>query len=220
MNVILLERIDKLGQMGDVVSVKTGYARNFLLPQKKALRATDANKTYFESKRTELEAVNLERRTEAEAVAKKMDGLHVVLVRQAGEGGQLYGSVTARDVADSLKEEGVKMERGQVELNAAIKQLGQYAVPVKLHPEVSVDITVTVSRSRDQADIDAAAAIAAELLEKAEDAAQAVELEQEAEQALEAALDTETKKAEVDKPSDSDSADERPAATDEETKTE
>lgn len=192
MDVILLERIDKLGQMGDVVTVKTGYARNFLLPQKKALRATDANKTYFESKRTELEAINLQRRTEAEAVAKKMDGQHLVLVRQAGEGGQLYGSVTARDVADGLKEDGVKMERGQVELNAAIKQLGQYTVPVKLHPEVSVDVTVTVSRSKDQADIDAAAAVAAELLEKEEDAAQAVELEQEAEQALEAARESET----------------------------
>ena len=220
MDVILLERIDKLGQMGDVVSVKTGYARNFLLPQKKALRATDANKSYFESKRTELEAINLERRTEAEAVAKKMDGLHVVLVRQAGEGGQLYGSVTARDVADSLKEEGVKMDRGQVELNATIKQLGQYPVPVKLHPEVSVDITVTVSRSKDQADIDAAAAIAADLMEKAEDAAKAVELEQEAEQALEATLEGEAKDSSDDKPADSDVEADQAASSEDESKTE
>lgn len=197
MDVILLERIDKLGQMGDVVTVKTGYARNFLLPQKKALRATDANRSYFESKRSELEAINLERRTEAEAVAKKMDGQHLVLVRQAGEGGQLYGSVTARDVADGLKEDGIKMDRGQVELNAAIKQLGQYVVPVKLHPEVSVDVTVTVSRSKDQADIDAAAAIAASLLEKEEDAAKAVQLEQEAEHDLEETLDTEAKDADA-----------------------
>lgn len=187
MDVILLERIDKLGQMGDVVKVKPGYARNFLLPQKKALRATDSNKTYFESRRSELEAINLERRTEAEDVAKKMDGTHLVLVRQAGEGGQLYGSVTARDVADSLKEEGVKMDRAQVELNAAIKQLGKYTVPVKLHPEVSIDITVTVSRSKDQADIEAAG----KLLEREEDAAEAVALEQEAEQARDAKLDAE-----------------------------
>lgn len=185
MDVILLERIDKLGQMGDVVKVKPGYARNFLLPQKKALRATESNKSYFESRRSELEAINLQRRTEAEDVAKKMEGTHLVLVRQAGEGGQLYGSVTARDVADGLKEEGVKMDRGQVEVNAAIKQLGKYTVPVKLHPEVSVEITVTVSRSKDQADIDAAG----KLLEREEDAAEAVALEQEAEEARDAKLD-------------------------------
>jgi len=186
MDVILLERIDKLGQMGDVVKVKTGYARNFLLPQKKALRATDANRTYFESRRSELEAVNLERKGEAEAVAKKMEGLHLVLVRQAGEGGQLYGSVTARDVADGLKEDGVTMDRGQVELNAAIKKLGKFTVPVKLHPEVSVDIDVTVARSMDQADIDAAGS----LLEREEDVAEAVAQEQEAEQARDEELDT------------------------------
>lgn len=185
MDVILLERIEKLGQMGDVVKVKPGYARNYLLPQKKALRATDSNKSYFESRRSELEAINLERRTEAEAVAGKMKGTHLVLVRQAGEGGQLYGSVTARDVADGLKEDGVKMDRGQVELNAAIKQLGKYTVPVKLHPEVSIDITVTVSRSKDEADIEAAG----KLLEREEDAAEAVVLEQEAEQARDAKLD-------------------------------
>lgn len=186
MDVILLERIDKLGQMGDVVKVKTGYARNFLLPQKKALRATDANRTYFESRRSELEAINLERKGEAEAVAKKMEGLHLVLVRQAGEGGQLYGSVTARDVADALKEDGVTMDRGQVELNAAIKQLGKFTVPVKLHPEVSVDIDITVSRSMDQADIDAAGS----LLEREEDAAEAAVQGQEAEQARDEELDT------------------------------
>ncbi|MEQ8735820.1 MAG: 50S ribosomal protein L9 [Rhodospirillaceae bacterium] len=194
MDVILLERIDKLGQMGDVVGVKTGYARNYLLPQKKALRATDANRAYFESRRSELEAINLERRGEAEAVAKKMVGLHLVLVRQAGEGGQLYGSVTARDVSDSLKEEGVTMDRGQVELNAAIKELGQYTVPVKLHPEVVVDITVTVSRSKDQADIDAAS----NLLEREEDAAKAVAHEQEAEQARDEELDTEADARQAD----------------------
>ncbi len=209
MNVILLERIDKLGQMGDVVKVKPGYARNYLLPQKKALRATDANKAYFESRRSELEAINLERRNEAEAVAKKMSGLHLVLVRQAGEGGQLYGSVTARDVADGLKEEDVKMDRGQVDLNQAIKQLGQYTVPVKLHPEVSVDITVTVSRSKDQADIDAAAA----LLEREEDAAEAIAQEQEAEEARDAELDKEASaEAESNEPETPAAEEEKPDA--------
>ncbi len=194
MDVILLERIDKLGQMGDVVGVKTGYARNYLLPQKKALRATDANRAYFESRRSELEAINLERRGEAEAVAKKMQGLHLVLVRQAGEGGHLYGSVTARDVSDGLKADGVIMDRGQVELNAAIKELGQYTVPVKLHPEVVVDITVTVSRSKDQADIDAAA----NLLEREEDAVKAVAQEQEAEQDRDHELDMDAEEPQAD----------------------
>ena len=179
MDVILLERIDKLGQMGDVVKVKTGFARNYLLPQKKALRATDANKSYYESRRSELEANNLERKGEAETSAKTMSGLSFVLVRQAGEGGQLYGSVTARDVYDGLKADGLTLERGQVELNAAIKQLGRYVVPIKLHPEVSIDITVTVSRSMDQADIAAAAA----LLDREEDVVKAGEQEQEAEEA-------------------------------------
>jgi large subunit ribosomal protein L9 len=175
MDVILLERIDKLGQMGDVVRVKNGHARNFLLPQKKALRATAQNKTYFEGRRAELEAVNLEHKQEAEAVAKKLSGYHVILVRQAGEGGQLYGSVTPRDIADGLKEEGVKMDRGQVELKATIKKLGQHNAAIKLHPEVTVEISVTVARSKEEADISAAV----KLLERQEDAEKAIEKDQE-----------------------------------------
>jgi large subunit ribosomal protein L9 len=175
MDVILLERIDKLGQMGDVVRVKNGHARNFLLPQKKALRATDQNKAYFEGRRAELEAVNLKHKQEAEAVAVKLAGYHIVLVRQAGEGGQLYGSVTPRDIADGLKEEGVKMDRGQVELKATIKKLGQHNAAIRLHPEVKVDISVTVARSKDEADITAAVG----LLERQEDADKAIAKDQE-----------------------------------------
>ena len=121
MEVILLERIEKLGQMGDVVKVKPGFARNYLLPQRKALRANQANMAVFESQRTQLEADNLERRDEAEAVAKKLEGLSVVLIRQAGDSGQLYGSVTARDLGQAIIETGVTIERRQVELEKAIK---------------------------------------------------------------------------------------------------
>lgn len=148
--VILLERIAKLGQMGDTVKVKPGYARNFLLPQGKALRANEKNRKLFESQRVQLEARNLERRQEAEAVAEKMAGLSIIMVRQAGEGGQLYGSVTARDVAHAIKEEGFSVERGQVELNTPIKDLGQYQVAVVLHPEVTVSVSVTVARTQEE----------------------------------------------------------------------
>ena len=168
MDVILLERIDRLGQMGDVVSVKPGFARNFLFPQKKALRANKDNKAYFEARRAELEATNLKRRDEAQAVAKKMDGLKVVLVRQAGEGGQLYGSVSARDIADALTAQGFHVERGQVLLNTPAKALGIYKTQLRLHPEVKVDIEFTVARSMEEADLKAAEA--AQLLERAEDA--------------------------------------------------
>ena len=149
MEVILLERIDKLGQMGDIVKVKNGFARNFLLPQKKALRANDVNKKYFENKKAELEAVNLKRKDEAQNIAKKMQGLHIIIVRQASEGGQLYGSVTSRDITSALKEEGVKIEKGQIDLNAPVKELGDYKVPIRLHPEVVIEISITVSRSRE-----------------------------------------------------------------------
>lgn len=151
MQVILLERIEKLGQMGDVVKVKPGFARNYLLPKRKALRATDENRKIFESRRGELEADNLERRGEAEAVAGKLDGLSIVLIRQAGEGGQLYGSVTARDLAQALDREGVKIERAQVQLDKVIKVLGLHPVRIRLHPEVSVTITANVARSEDEA---------------------------------------------------------------------
>ena len=141
MNVILLERVPKLGQMGDVVKVKPGFARNFLLPQKKALRATKDNITYFESQRKTLEAQNLERRQEAEAVGAKMSDLKVILIRQASEALQLYGSVTSRDIADAATAAGVKIERGQVELDKPIKTLGAHKIKIHLHPEVTVDIT-------------------------------------------------------------------------------
>jgi large subunit ribosomal protein L9 len=152
MNVILLERVPKLGQMGDVVKVKPGYARNYLLPQKKALRATKDNIAYFESQRNTLEAQNLERRTDAEAVAVKMSDLKVTLIRQASEALQLYGSVTSRDIADAADAQGVKLERGQIELDKPIKSLGAHKIKVHLHPEVTVEISALVGRSPDEAD--------------------------------------------------------------------
>ena len=152
MNLILLERVPKLGQMGDVVKVKPGFARNYLLPQKKALRATKDNIAYFESQRKVLEAQNLERRQEAEKVGAKMSNLKVVLIRQASEALQLYGSVTSRDIADGASAEGVKIERSQVELDKPIKALGAHKIKVHLHPEVTIEITVIVARSPDEAD--------------------------------------------------------------------
>ena len=147
MEVILLEKIDKLGQMGDVVKVKNGFARNFLLPRKKALRANKTNRKYFEDKRVELEAVNLQRKDEAKIVADKMEGLHIIIVRQASEGGQLYGSVSSRDITTALKDQGIKIEKGQIDLNSPVKELGKFNIPVKLHPEVEIEIAITVSRS-------------------------------------------------------------------------
>jgi len=152
MQVILLQRIGRLGQMGDVVNVKDGYARNFLLPQKKALRATKDNIAYFESQRKVLEAQNLERRGEAEQVGEKMKDLKVTLIRQASEALQLYGSVTSRDIADAANAEGVTLERGQVELDKPIKSLGAHKIKVHLHPEVTVEITALVARSPDEAE--------------------------------------------------------------------
>ncbi len=153
MEVILMERIEKLGQMGDVVKVKPGYARNFLLPQKKAMRATEDNRKFFEQQRAQLEATNLQRRGEAEDVAGRMEGQWVVLVRQAGEAGQLYGSVNARDVAEALTEAGFTVTRRQVELAHPIKTIGIFPVHVRLHPEVTVTITCNVARSLDEAEI-------------------------------------------------------------------
>ncbi|EKV30157.1 LSU ribosomal protein L9p [Caenispirillum salinarum AK4] len=148
--VILLERIVKLGQMGDTVKVKPGYARNYLLPQGKALRASEKNKQYFESQKAQIEARNLERRKEALDVAERMKDLNLIMVRQAGEGGQLYGSVTARDVADAIKEQGYSIERGMVEMHQPIKSLGRYEVPVMLHAEVTLNVPVTVARSQEE----------------------------------------------------------------------
>lgn len=152
MNLILLERVPKLGQMGDVVKVKPGFARNYLLPQKKALRATKDNITYFESQRKVLEAQNLERRGEAEAVAGKMKGAKVTIIRQASEALHLYGSVTSRDISDAANAAGVKIERSQVELDKPIKTLGAHQIQIHLHPEVAVEITALVARSADEAE--------------------------------------------------------------------
>lgn len=153
MEVILLERIPSLGQMGEVVRVRPGYARNYLLPQKKALRATDANKKFFESRRAELEATNLQRRQEAEKIAAKLDKQSFVIIRQAAEGGQLYGSVASRDVADAVIAGGFKVARQQVVLNQAIKTLGLFPVPIALHPEVTVSVTINVARTDDEAKV-------------------------------------------------------------------
>ncbi len=155
MEVILLERVAKLGQMGEVVKVKSGFARNYLLPRKKALRATEENKKLYETRRAQLEAQNLSRRSDADKVAAKMNGLSVMLVRQAGESGQLYGSVSARDIADAVGGAGFTVARSQVELNQPIKTLGLFPVPVHLHPEITVTITVNVARSVEEAEIQA-----------------------------------------------------------------
>ena len=151
MDVILLERIAKLGQMGDTVTVKDGYARNFLLPQGKALRANKANMAHFEAQRAHLEARNLERKNEATAVSEKLNGNTYVAVRSAGETGQLYGSVAARDIVAILEENGFTVGRSQVELRAPIKIIGLHSVLIALHPEVEAEIVMNVARSEDEA---------------------------------------------------------------------
>jgi large subunit ribosomal protein L9 len=152
MEVILLERIGKLGQMGDVVRVKDGFARNFLLPRGKALRATADNKKRFEEMKGELQARNLEMKGEAGKLSGKIDGKTYVVLRQASEGGQLFGSVSSRDIAALLKTDGAEVGRSQIVLNAPIKTIGQYKVPLALHPEVEVAIIITVARSADEAE--------------------------------------------------------------------
>ena len=155
LDVILLERVENLGQMGQVVKVRPGFARNFLLPQKKALRATKENLAYFEKQRAQLEAQNLTRKKEAEQVAAKMEGLRVVIIRQAGESGQLYGSVSARDLSDAVTEAGFTIARGQVVLDKPIKTLGMFPLKVVLHPEVSVQVTANVAQSAEEAEMQA-----------------------------------------------------------------
>ncbi|HYZ63373.1 MAG TPA: 50S ribosomal protein L9 [Acetobacteraceae bacterium] len=152
MELILLQRVEKLGQMGEVVRVKPGYARNFLLPQKKALRATKANLAQFEGQRAQLEAQNLKRREEAERLLERMEGLTVVIIRQAGESGSLYGSVSARDIADATSAAGLSVHRNQVVLEQPIKTLGLTKVRLALHPEVSLIVTVNVARSAEEAE--------------------------------------------------------------------
>jgi large subunit ribosomal protein L9 len=152
MQIILLERIGRLGQMGDVVNVKDGYARNFLLPQKKALRATEENLARFEKERTQLEARDLELKKEAEAVAAKLAGQSFLAIRQAGDTGQLYGSVTTRDIAEVVTAGGFSIDRRQIVLDRPIKTLGLHPIRVALHPEVIVQVTLNVARSEDEAE--------------------------------------------------------------------
>ena len=152
MEVILLERVAKLGQMGETVKVRSGYARNFLLPRGKALRATEANKKHFEAQRAQLEARNLERRKEAEAVGEKLNGQSFIILRQSGETGVLYGSVSTRDLAEIMTQNGFTVDRNQVALNQPIKTIGMHTVPVTLHPEVEVQVTINVARSAEEAE--------------------------------------------------------------------
>lgn len=181
MNIILLERVENLGQMGQVVKVRPGYARNYLLPQKKAMRATKANMEHFEKQRAHLEAMNLERRKDAEVVARKMDGVSVIVTRQAGDTGVLYGSVSARDISDAVTAAGFTIDRKQVAINEPIKTLGLTKVRVVLHPEVSVNVTVNVARTLEEAELQAqrGAAVTAADLRAEEEAAEAAEAAQE-----------------------------------------
>jgi len=156
MDVILLERIAKLGNLGDVVKVKPGYARNYLLPQRKALRATEANMSYYEREKAALEAANEAKRSEAGEVSTALDGRFLVLIRQAGESGQLYGSVTARDIATAASEKGYAVTRQQVVIDRPIKELGLHDLDVRLHPEVTVTVTVNVALTEDEAEAQAA----------------------------------------------------------------
>lgn len=173
MEVILLERIEKLGQMGDVVHVKPGFARNYLLPKAKALRSNKENMALFEAQKAQLEAANLKRREEAEQIAAKMEGLNLVIIRQAAETGQLYGSVTGRDVRDAIREAGYNIERRQVVLDQPLKEIGSYSVRIVLHPDVSRQVGVMVARSAEEAERNAKAA--AKAAAKAEEAAEVVD---------------------------------------------
>ena len=172
MDVILLERVAKLGQMGDVVSVKEGYARNYLLPQGKAMRANDANKARFEEQRAQLEARNLETKKEAESLAARLDGQKFVVIRQASDAGALYGSVTTRDAAEAATEAGFSVDKGQIALRRPIKELGLHEVSVILHPEVEVGIVLNVARSQEEAELQASGKSIQELAAEEEAAAE------------------------------------------------
>ncbi|ETR74891.1 50S ribosomal protein L9 [Afipia sp. P52-10] len=177
MEVILLERVAKLGQMGEVVRVKDGYARNFLLPRGKALRATKDNREKFEGMKAELEARNLKAKGEAEKTAARIDGRDVVVLRQASDAGQLYGSVSSRDLVGLFEAEGIRVTRGQILLDAPIKTIGQHKIEIAVHPEVEVAVTVTVARNADEA----------ERIKRGEDVTVRREEEDEAAEALAAA---------------------------------
>ncbi len=155
MEIILLERVRKLGQIGDTVVVKDGYARNFLLPKKKALRSTKANRAYFETQRAQIETRNLEAKVEAEKIESTMNDVSVILIRQAGESGNLYGSVSARDISTSLRDKGYSVDRNQVTLDHAIKYLGIYTIQIKLHAEVTTGIEINIARSEEEAEMQA-----------------------------------------------------------------
>ncbi|MDP6270103.1 MAG: 50S ribosomal protein L9 [Alphaproteobacteria bacterium] len=194
MEVILLERVEKLGLMGEVVKVKDGYARNYLLPQGKALRSTPGNLARFEAERHQLEANNLERRSDAETVSERMAGLSVVLLRQSSDSGQLYGSVNARDIAQAVSEAGFAIDRTQVKLDSTIKTLGLHTVDIRLHAETSVSIEANVARSQAEAEQQAATGegeVALDAEQFFEDAALAPQAEDEEE--AETETETETK---------------------------
>jgi large subunit ribosomal protein L9 len=226
MQVVLLERIEKLGQMGEVVKVKDGFARNFLLPRKKALRATKDNLARFEKEKAQLEARNLSLKKEAEGVAGKLDKQTYVVLRQAGETGMLYGSVSTRDIADAVTAGGVTLNRDQVRLDKAIKSLGLHDVRVVLHPEVSVGITLNVARTPEEAERQARgenvlmteaeqARIEAEALFESDEAAKGLKEDGEEEAAPEADAKPKKKKAAAEKPAKDDGAEadeEKPAA--------
>ena len=200
--VILLERIDPHGELGDIVSVKPGFARNYLLPQKKALRATPANKAYFDAQKKELEAQNESRRKEAEKIAGKLEGLSLTLVRQAGDKGQLYGSVSSRDISDALIEEGHKIGRSMIDLNTAVKEIGLFPVEVILHPEVRVEIEINVARNEEEAKIQkkTGKAIIADESETPEEVM--ARAEQQLEEQMEELLDEDALEAEKEKAQD------------------
>lgn len=176
MEVILLERVEKLGNLGEIVSVKPGYARNFLLPSGKALRSSKANMARFEAERAGLVKLNDEKKAEAQKYGDSMDGHQFVVIRQASEAGNLYGSVSTRDVVDALGEEGFKVGRSQIELENPIKELGLHEIRVILHPEVSVTVTANIARSADEAELQAEGKSIAELRAE-EDAAEAAEFD-------------------------------------------
>lgn len=218
MDVILMERVENLGQMGDVVTVKDGFARNYLLPQRKALRATEENREKFKQQRAELEARNLERRTEAEAVGTRMDDLSIVLIRQSSDTGQLYGSANARDIANGVTGAGFNIDRKQVLLDRSIKTLGIHPVRVSLHPEVTISVNVNVARSEAEAEQQEAAfrvgtlAAGTPAIAQAEDDVEAAEKDQAvvAEEFFENTSLAPTEEAEQD----SESADESGTAAD------
>ncbi len=193
MNVILLERIEKLGQMGDIVTVKPGFARNYLLPQGKALRATDDNKAQFEGQRAQLEADNLKRKQEAEAVADKIKDISVVLIRQAGDAGQLYGSVSARDIAEAVTAAGATIKRSQVILASPIKTIGLHDIRVELHGEVIITVVANIARSQDEAETQEKTGGAVLSLAQKEE----MEVQAEAEAAAEAAAEAVVEQADT-----------------------